>query len=300
MTSGWFNVAAGLLLAPLFFGVIARIKALFAGRHGMPLLQPYFDLTKLLRKGAVYSTTTTAVFRLGPAIGIASTALTLTFLPLAGAPALFGFPGDIVLVLYALALGRFATIIAALDTGSAFEGMGASREAAFSALAEPVLLVGLAALVRATGAYSLAALLGDSTATLWTVRPEIPALLVLAFFGVLLAENTRIPVDDPNTHLELTMIHEVMVLDHSGPDFGLIEYGAALKLWATSLLVVGLLPIRAMSFPMQLAAGISAQFLMAVAIGVVESTLARLRLNRIPQLFVGTGALAALSFLMTL
>ena len=300
MNPGWLNVAAGLLLAPLLFGVIARVKALFAGRRGMPLLQPYFDLAKLLRKGAVYSTTTTAVFRLGPAVGAACAALTLAFLPLAGAPAPFGFSGDAVLVLYVLALGRFATIVSALDTGSAFEGMGASREAAFSALAEPALLVGLAALARAAGGNSLAALLGEPTAALWTTRPEIPALLALAFFGVLLAENARIPVDDPNTHLELTMIHEVMVLDHSGPDFGLIEYGAALKLWATGLFVVGLLPIRAGSVPLQLAAGIGAQFLLAAAIGAVESTLARLRLNRIPQLFVGAGALAALSFLMTL
>lgn len=300
MSRGWLNVAAGLLLAPLLFGVIARVKALFAGRRGMPLLQPYFDLAKLLRKGAVYSATTTTVFRLGPAVGAACAAAPLAFLPLAGAPAPFGFGGDAVLVLYALALGRFATILAALDTGSAFEGMGASREAAFSALAEPTLLVGLAALARIAGDSSMAALLGDSTIALWTTRPEIPALLALAFFGVLLAENARIPVDDPNTHLELTMIHEVMVLDHSGPDFGLIEYGAALKLWATGLFVIGLLPIRAEGFPWQLAAGIGAQFLLAAVVGVVESTLARLRLNRVPQLFVGAGALAALSFLVTL
>ncbi len=300
MMPAWLNVAAGLLLAPWLFGVIARVKALFAGRRGMPLLQPYYDLAKLLRKGVVYSTTATTVFRLGPAVGAACAALPLAFLPLGGAPAPFSFAGDAVLVLYLLALGRFATIIAALDVGSSFEGMGASREAAFSALAEPALLIGLAALARNAGDWSLAALLDGPAAALWTTRPEIPALLALAFFAVILAENARIPVDDPNTHLELTMIHEVMVLDHSGPDFGLIQYGAALKLWVTGLFFIGLLPIRTGSVAAGLAAGIGAQFLLAAAIGVVESTLARLRLNRVPQLFVGAGALAALSFLLTL
>lgn len=300
MKWAWLNVAAGLLLAPLLMGVIARVKALFAGRRGAPLLQPYFDLAKLLRKGAVYSETATTVFRLGPAVGAVCAAIPLAFLPVAGAPPPFSFAGDAVLVLYVLAMGRFATILAALDVGSAFEGMGASREAAFSALAEPVLLIGLAALARIAGDFSLTALLGGSTAALWATRPEIPALLALAFFAVLLAENARIPVDDPNTHLELTMIHEVMALDHSGPDFGLIEYGAALKLWATGLLVIGLLPIRAANPALSLAAGVGAQMLLAIAVGVVESTLARLRLNRVPQLFVGAGALTALAFLLTI
>lgn len=300
MTSAWLNPVAGLVFAPLLSGIIARVKAIFAGRRGMPLLQPYFDLVKLLRKGAVYSHTATTVFRLGPAVGAACAALPLVFLPIAGRPAPLSFPGDAVWVLYALALGRFATILAALDVGSSFEGMGASREAAFSALAEPALMVGLAALARDAGDWSLGSLLGGATTALWASRPEIPALLALAFFAVLLAENARIPVDDPNTHLELTMIHEVMVLDHSGPDFGLIQYGAALKLWGTGLLVVGLLPIRSNHPWIGLAAGIGAQFVLAIAIGVVESTLARLRLNRVPQLFLGAGALTVLAFLLSL
>lgn len=300
MMSAWLNPVAGLLFAPLLFGIIARVKALFAGRRGPPLLQPYFDLAKLLRKGAVYSRTATPVFRLGPAVGAACAVLPLVFLPIAGRPAPLSFPGDVVWMLYALAVGRFASILAALDVGSSFEGMGASREAAFSALAEPALMVGLAALARNAGDWSLGGLLGGAPSALWAACPEIPALLVLAFFAVLLAENARIPVDDPNTHLELTMIHEVMVLDHSGPDFGLIQYGAALKLWGTGLLVVGLLPIRPHHLWISLAAGIGAQFVLAMAIGVVESTLARLRLNRVPQLFLGAGALTVLAFLLSL
>ena len=295
-------VVMGLLLAPLLFGVTNRVKARFAGRTGAPAFQPYFDLARLLRKGAVYSRTTTWVFRAGPVVTLAAVATALLMTPLGAVPAPVAFAGDFLLLLYLLGLARFLTMAAALDAGSSFEGMGASREGWFAVFAEPVLLVGLAALARhAAGGGSLSAVYGALTPADWSSHAAMLALLLTAFLAVFLAENARLPVDDPNTHLELTMIHEVMVLDHGGPDFGLIQYAAALKFWVLGAFVVGLaLPLRGVPPWAALAAGVAGQFALAAAVGVVESVMARLRLMRVPQLLLGAGALAGLALLLTL
>src|SRR5262249_2558467 len=217
-----------LALPPLLLGIIAKVKAFVAGRSGPPLLQPYRDVVRLLRKGAGYSRTTTWVFRAGPVVTLATTLAAGCLLPLRAAGAPLAFEGDLVLFAYLLGLGRFWTVCAALDTGSSFEGMGASREAAFSALAEAALFLVLVTLAVATRQLSLSAIF----AALAGASGANPALWVAAaaLAAVLLAENARIPIDDPATHLELTMIHEVMVLDHCGPDLAMIEYAAAVKL----------------------------------------------------------------------
>jgi formate hydrogenlyase subunit 4 len=285
----------GLLLAPLLLGLVRRTKALFAGRTGPPLLQAYLDLFKLFGKGAVYSWTTTWVFRAGPAVGLAGALAALALSP-GGGPALVSFPGDVVLLVYLLALARFATLLAALDTGSAFEGMGASREAACSVFAEPALLLCLAALSRATGEWSLSGIYGALSARLWVESAGVMLLAAVALFGVLLVENARIPFDDPTTHLELTMVHEAMVLDHGGPDLALIELGAALKLWILSGLVAGVVvPVHGGSAWLAALAHLGGIAAVGIAIGVVESTMARLRLAHVPQILVGVGLLALLS-----
>ncbi|MGA2445318.1 MAG: NADH-quinone oxidoreductase subunit H [Opitutaceae bacterium] len=299
-TASFIPPLLALALSPLLPGLINRTKAFFAGRRGPPLLQTYFDLWKLLHKGAVYSRTTTWVFRAGPMVGLAGVLAAALLMPLGGVPALIAFPADFLLFAGLLALARFATVVAALDTGSSFEGMGASREVFFSALAEPALLVALAALARQAGSLSLSTMLGlASGAPAWRVAPAL-ALVVIALVIVLLAENARIPVDDPDTHLELTMIHEVMVLDHGGPDLAFILYGAALKLWLFTALVVGVvLPATGPAWwSLLLTAG--AMLGGAVIVGVIESIMARLRLVIVPQLLVGAGALAATAFLLAL
>src|SRR5690242_3069861 len=219
----FFSPLCALLLAPLLLGLINRIKAIVAGRRGPPLVQPYRDVMKCLRRGAVYGEGTTWLFRLGPVVNLATLAASLLVLPFGGVRAAVSFPGDLIVLAGLFALGRFATVLAALDTGSSFEGMGASREVHFAALAEPALLVALATLVRVTGALSLSDIYSAISPAAWA--HALPALALVAMTLVVLAlvENTRIPVDDPMTHLELTMIHEVMVLDHSGPDLGLIH-----------------------------------------------------------------------------
>ena len=289
-----------LALSPAMVGVINRVKARFAGRVGPPLAQPYYDLAKLLRKGAVYSRTTTWLFRAGPIVSLAAALVALGLVPLGTLPAAFSFAGDFFVLASLLALGRFVTVLAALDTGSAFEGMGASREVHFSALAEPALLLGLVSIARWAGATSLATISRRVDPAMWLEIGPPLALIAIALLVVMLAENARIPVDDPNTHLELTMIHEVMVLDHGGPDLAMILYGQCLKLWILGALVVGLLPLGALAPLVALGAGVAAMFALAALIGVVESTIARLRMTRVPSMLVGAGALSALALLLVI
>src|SRR5208282_3035642 len=289
-----------LVLSPLLFGVINRTKAFLAGRRGQPLLQIYFDLWKLLRKGAVYSRTTTWLFRAGPMVGLAAALAAMTLVPLGNFPALAAFPADFLLFAGLLGLMRFFTVVAALDTGSSFEGMGASREVFFSALTEPALFVVLATLARQTGQLSLSTMFEPVSGADWLRAGPVLALVVIALMIVLLAENTRIPVDDPNTHLELTMIHEVMVLDHGGPDFAFILYSAALKLWLFAALVAGIVLPATDNAWLNLLLALGGMFGLAVVIGVIESVMARLRLLVVPQLLVGAGAVATVALILTL
>jgi formate hydrogenlyase subunit 4 len=293
------ELALALLFAPLLTGVVRRTKAWFAGRTGPPLAQAYYDLAKLARKGAVYSRTTTWVFRAGPLVGLACVLGALALAPLGPSGGSLAFPGDLLLLVALLALGRFATALAALDTGSAFEGMGASRELAFASLAEPALLLSFASLAHATGETSLSAIWAALDAAAWEGSAGLLLLVGAALFGVLLVENARIPFDDPTTHLELTMIHEVMVLDHGGPDLAAIEGGAMLKLWLLASLLASLaLPVRSGSLWVDGALHVGGIAAVAVAVGVIESSMARLRLPRVPQILIGFALLALLSLLL--
>jgi formate hydrogenlyase subunit 4 len=293
------ELGLALLLAPFLTGVVRRTKAAIAGREGPPLLQAYWDLRKLLTRASVYSQTTTWVFRAGPFVGLAAVVGALALAPAGPTPAFVSFGGDLVLLVYLLASARFATALAALDTGSAFEGMGASREMAFGVLVELALLLALASLVRTTGAWSLTQIGAHLSAVGWGESAGSLVLVAAALFGILLVENARIPFDDPTTHLELTMIHEVMVLDHSGPDLAAIEWGSMLKLWLfAGLLASVIAPVRTGS--MILDAGVHTTVVLGVGVGVglVESSMARLPLLRVPQILLATTLLALLSMVL--
>jgi formate hydrogenlyase subunit 4 len=297
----FFSPLCALLLAPLFPGVINRTKAFVAGRRGPPLLQPYRDVAKALRRGAVYGDTTTALVRLGPVINLGALVAALLLLPFAIVPAVIAFSGDLIVLVGLLALGRFATVLAALDTGSSFEGMGASREVHFAALAEPALLLALATLTRVTGGTSLSAIYEGVGVGTWAHALPTLALVAMSFLVLELVENSRIPVDDPTTHLELTMIHEVMVLDHGGPDLGLIQYAAALKLWIIGALLVGLaVPLHGGNFWLDGVAALLGMATLAAVIGMVESAMARYRLVHVPQFIVGAATLSAVGFIVLL
>jgi formate hydrogenlyase subunit 4 len=295
VTDQLLHLALLLFAPPLFLGVIQRVKASVAGRTGPPLLQPYRDLARLFRKGAVYSSTTTWLFRAGPIVSLSAILCAGLLVPLHSGFAPLGFPGDVIAFASLLALARFATLLAALDTGSSFEGMGASREASFAALAEPALFLGLAIACIPAGAASFEAAWASLPWETWGAAH--PAMLAAAgaIFLYLIAENARIPVDDPATHLELTMIHEVTVLDHGGVDLGFILYGSAIKLFLVGSLFVHLiLPVPAGGGWAGAAVLLAGQLLLAIIVGGVESSMARLRMPRVPQFLIGASVLAVM------
>jgi len=292
---------AVLLVPPLLLGVIGKTKAAFAGRVGAPYFQLYYDLFKLIRKGSVFSETTTWVFRAGPVVTLAATLIAALLVPLGRHAAPISFSGDMILFAYLFGLSRFFTTIAALDTGSSFEGMGAAREVTFSCLAEPTLIFALVTLARMSKSLSLTTMLTFATPAVWLAAGASMLLLAAALFITLLAENSRIPFDDPTTHLELTMIHEVMVLDHSGPAFGMILYGAAVKLFVLGAVFVNIaFPFSTGNSLADWGVFIVLMLVLAMAIGVVESVMARLRLVRVPQLLVAATVLSAFAMLLML
>jgi formate hydrogenlyase subunit 4 len=295
------HLALIFVLSPFLLGVIGKTKALFAGRWGPPLFQPYYDIAKLFRKGCVYSGTTTWVFRAAPMIALAAILTAGLLIPLGGLKAPVHFWGDILLFAYLFALARFFIILAALDTGSSFEGMGASREAAFSCLSEVTLFLNFTVLVFISKNLSLSGMIGGSVSLSWHIIGPALTLVVISFFLILLCENSRIPVDDPATHLELTMIHEVMVLDHSGVDLAYILYGKAVKLFVLgSVLISIILPFRIQNVFMDTAVYLSGMTGLAVVIGVIESAMARLRLNRVPYLLISAVILAVFALIIAL
>lgn len=272
------RLALWLLLAPLLPGIINKVKAWVAGRKGPPVLQLYYDLAKLWRKGVVLSNAVSPGHAAGTAVAWMALLFAALLLPAGPAGAPMAFRGDALLFVYLLALARFCTATAALDTGSAFEGMGAAREVSYAVLGEAAIITALIALSLQTGSVSLTTMLAPAAGA-------GSALLAAGLFAVLLAENCRVPFDDPNTHLELTMIHEVMVLDHSGPPLAAILHGASLKLLMFSVLLVqAVLPIGELS-PLAATGALAGSVLaVAVGVGLVESLLARLAFRRVPLL----------------
>ncbi len=288
-----------LLGCPFMLGIVNRVKAKFAGRRGPPLLQKYYDLAKLLKKDAIYPAASTWVFRACPVVVLAASLTAALLTPFGRAGALVPFLGDFLIWAGVLTMARIFLMLAALDTGSAFEGMGASREAWYAVLAECSLFMTLAAFAVISKDFSL-------TGFFLALNVEVTsrhfmALLFAAFalFMVALAENARIPVDDPTTHLELTMIHEVMILDHSGPDLAFIEYGGMLKIWVMAALSVGAaVPVNIGSWWLDAGCFLAGMLVFAVLLGTVESVMARLKLVRVPQFLVGAAVLAAISVIM--
>ncbi|WP_288815345.1 NADH-quinone oxidoreductase subunit H [uncultured Alistipes sp.] len=274
-------------------GLINRIRARLAGRRGIRFMQHLYDLRLHLRKGAVYSSTTTALFRTAPSVYLGAAIVAALTIPVGDLRPLLAFEGDLVCMAYTLALGRFALILAAMDTGSAFEGMGASREALYGALVEPALMLAGGTLALLTGGTSFARIFDPA------VMPGAQFVIVLLLTAYVLVkivftESGRVPVDDPRTHLELTMIHEVMCLDYCGVDLAMIKMAGWLKTALFSLLAADTLA-AAFCLRWWIAAPL-ALLLTGVSVGVVESTQARNKLVRNTTFILTVAALAALAF----
>ncbi len=286
-----------IIMMPLFFlGIINRTKSVCAGRQGPSVFQPFWDFFRLLKKGQVISETTTVIFKIAPSIIFASTITASLFVPFFNNKAILSFNGDFIIFIYMLALGRFFALISALDTGSSFEGMGASREALFSSLLEPAFFIIFGSLAAFTGYSSFSAIFG--LLNNWTGALLLAKILcIISLLIIMLSEGCRVPVDDPNTHLELTMIHEVMVLDNSGPDLGFIIYSAALKMVIFAAMIANLIIPPNSLFITKSVMLIALVLLSSVFIGFIESLTARLRMNHVPQflLFASSISLIVLS-----
>jgi formate hydrogenlyase subunit 4 len=287
-----------LAMPVLLVGLVNRTKSWWGGRRGPGLLQSGWDLLRLLRKRPVVSQVSTPLFRAGAWVVLAASLLAAQIAPVLGGVAPLQFAHDFVVFAYTLGLARLFLMLSALDVGSAFEGMGSAREASFTSFIEPALFLLAGTALIGTGQTSFAGLVGH-----WQAAPGfgwlvVPVVLVL--FVLLQAEAARVPVDDPLTHLELTMIHEVMVLDHSGPELAAMQYAAALKMSIYAGLIAALLnPFDVQVDPlMATTAAVLLMAAVAVAVGCVESLVARLRMKHVPAYLMAATALAALALVL--
>lgn len=270
-----------LLLAPfLVIGVIKKTKAFWGGRKGVSIWQPLYDVIRLMKKDYVISDTTSWIFKLSPLITFATVIFAGLFVPMVQGISVINMDGGFIIFAYILGLGKFFALLSAMDTGSSFEGMGASREACFTTIVEPAFFIIMASIIALTGNYTFHSM-SMVLANAGGLGVLIIILAVLALFVMLLTECCRVPVDDPTTHLELTMIHEVMILDNSGQDLGLITWAAGIKMVILeSLIAVLIIPMN-LGFWYSLIAFLAVILGLAVVIGTLESCIARLRMSHV-------------------
>lgn len=284
-----------ILITSLFFtGVIIRTKSIASGRKGPGILQPVKDVVRLFKKGAVYSTTTSFIFQIAPTVYFSSVVMAMLVIPFGQSKGFISFNGDFVFFAYVLALGKFFSIIAAMDTGSSFEGMGASREALYSLLAEPAFFILMGSFALLTGYTSF----HEMFAALHLGSYISYAIALLATFVlvmIVMIENSRMPIDDPKTHLELTMIHEVMILDNSGFDLGLILSAGYLKFAIYGAIIVNLF-IGMVPYQYAVPLFFIIQFMIAISIGLIESFMARFRMSHNPQFIFALTSVSLLIF----
>ena len=285
-----------IILASLFFtGFVVRTKSIASGRKGPGIFQPMKDIIRLWKKGSVKSTTTSFIFQIAPTAYFCSVLMAILMVPHGNNPGFISFDGDFVMFAYMLAFGKFLMIISSLDTGSSFEGMGASREALFSMLVEPAFFILMGSFALYTGHTSFQSIFSTLHYGSY-ISYMLGGLATFVFVLIAMIENSRMPVDDPKTHLELTMVHEVMILDNSGFDLGLIMYTSHLKFAMygaiISNLFIGVLPLY-ISIPMFFAIQVG----FAIAVGCIESFMARYRMGHNPQFIFTLTSVSLLIFI---
>ncbi len=283
-----------ILTATFFTGIIIRTKSIASGRKGPGIFQPVKDVIRLFKKGTVYSETSSFVFRIAPTIYFSSVFVAMLVVPFGQSKGIISFNGDFIFFAYVLGLGKFFSIIGAMDTGSSFEGMGASREALYSMFAEPAFFILMGSLGLLTGYTSFQ----EIFSALHLGSPISYALAVLAafvFLMIAMIENSRMPIDDPKTHLELTMVHEVMILDNSGFDLGLILTAGFLKFAIYGTIIFNLFS-GTIAYEYAIPMFFAMQLFLAFAVGMIESFMARFRMNQNAQFIVVLSSVSLLIF----
>ncbi len=285
-----------LLFVPfLMAGVIKKTKSFWGGRKGPSVMQPFYDFVKLLKKDFVISNTTSVIFKIAPVISLASVLFAGLFVPLASGSAVVNIAAGIIIFAYTLSLGKFVSLIAAMDTGSSFEGMGASREACFTSIVEPAFFMIIASIMLLSGNYTF-----DSLKTILANAGSYGVLItifaVVVLFIMVLIEGSRVPVDDPATHLELTMIHEVMILDNSGSDLAIYTWANGIKMLLISSLIANMIIPSGISDWLSIVLYLLIMFIISVLIGTVESGMARLRMSHVFEFIFVMSSLALVVF----
>ena len=286
-----------IISASLFFsGIVIRTKSIFSGRKGPGIFQPLKDVWRLLRKGAVYSKTSSFIFQIAPSIYFASVIMAIFLIPFGNQPGIISFKGDFIFFAYVLALGKFFIIISALDTGSSLSGMGASREALYSLLVEPVFFILMGSFALLTGHTSFYEIFSSLHFGSY-ISYAVGTLAAFVLIIIALIENSRMPVDDPKTHLELTMIHEVMILDNSGFDLGIIVYSTNLKFAMYGAFIVNFFLTPGYEWYFSIPIFVGVQLYFAIVVGAIESFMARFRMNHNPQYIFMLTSISLLIFL---
>jgi formate hydrogenlyase subunit 4 len=289
-----------ILVVPLLLlGVIRKVKALMQNRIGASILQPFYDLAKLLRKSETISKTASWVFIWTPQVGLAVAVIAAVLVPWSSVILPLGWASatNFLLVIYLLALGKFLTMLAAIDTGSAFGGLGASREATISMLVEPTLVIGIGALALGAGSTNLLTIYGAQTS------PFIAILVGAALVLAALAELSRMPVDDPTTHLELTMVHEAMILEYSGRSLAIIEYATALRtcifLGLAAQTLFHVWPsYQALPMLLRYPIGLAGLMALGAAVAIAEGVLVRLKWRSVPNFLAFAAVMSLLAALI--
>ena len=285
------NIIILLVMPFIMLGIIKKTKAFWAGRKGICLLQPLYDFLRLIRKEPVYSNTTSFVFKIAPIITLASAIFAGVFVPMVGGYSIINIEFGFIIFAYILGLGKFFSLISAMDTGSSFEGMGASREACYTTLVEPAFFIIIASICAISGLYSF-----QSLNVFWMSKDIlgicIVILAVLALLIMMLIECSRVPVDDPNTHLELTMIHEVMILDNSGCDLAFLSWASGIKMVMISSLIATLLIPFSLPYWISFVLFLLLLTLISMLIGTIESGIARFRMSHVFEFVFSMSAVA--------
>ena len=270
-----------LLFVPfLMMGIIKKTKAFWSGKKGASVFQPLYDFIRLMKKDFVISTTTSEVFRVAPVINIAAVIFAALFAPLASGQAIINIPAGLIVFAYTLGLGKFLSLISAMDTGSSFEGMGASREACFTTIVEPAFFILIASIMTLSGNYTFDAL-SKIISSAGNFGILIIAFAVVILFIMVLVEGSRVPVDDPATHLELTMIHEVMILDNSGSDLAFFTWANGIKIMLISSLIAKMIIPDNIGIWLAILLYLAVIFVISALIGTIESSMARIRMSHV-------------------
>jgi formate hydrogenlyase subunit 4 len=298
LLQGIISLLIILGLAPLLVGLVNKQKAILTGRIGAPILQPYFDLKRLLRKETINANSSSFISIISPVINLVAVITAAAMLPIGFARPLISFEGDIILFAYILGLARFFQILAAMDIGSSFEGMGAAREATFAVFAEPIFFFTLGSIAFMNGLTSIYDIYHS-------IRLDNVSYIVfiivcsISVFILAVTECSRMPVDDPNTHLELTMIHEVMILDNSGIDLFLYQYSSFIKLFIYVIPETSFFyPFGVQNYSLAIIIFVVVVLLLSAALAIVETITSRFKMKRIPQYLLFATAIGILNLLI--